>query len=377
MAGLSAIQGVDDTLKKLTSDAVAALSPKPGVTVGPLDREAEDLRLNWFLYRVSPNTAYRNMEPPRSGWTTARGRPPLALRLQYLLTAFPASGADGGDQEQFAHAALAAAMQALHGNGIVGEGDAALSPLAQPLVEPLRITLDALDLDALSKLWTATTQPLRLSVGYEVSLVIVDAADAHAAGPPVRTRRVAVAPTMGPRLRSVEPPRASFGDELLVAVEGLTAGAAFTLAAEAGDPPAPAEGWAMTAVAAPPAPPGTVRLALPRADLAPGARRLDVTATEAGLPLGRDSIAITVVPVVTGPAGPLAKGTPVSLDTAHSAADVEVFLDGRPLPAASVTPVSAVQVTVTLSSTTPAGPAEMALRAGRVAGPPRPIEVAA
>ena len=58
-----------------------------------------------------------------------------------------------------------------------------LSPLAKPLVEPLRITLDSLDLESISKLWTATTQPLRLSVGYEVSLVVVDALDEHAAGP--------------------------------------------------------------------------------------------------------------------------------------------------------------------------------------------------
>ena len=262
MAGITAIQGVDDTLKKLTTDAVASLSPKPEVTVGPLDRDSDELRLNWFLYRIGPNAAYRNMEPPATGWRTAYGRPPLALTLHYLLTAFPSSATNGGDQEQFAHAALAAAMQALHGNAIVGESDPKLSPLAKPLVEPLRITPDSLDLEALSKLWTATTQPLRLSIGYEVSLVVVDAAETHVAGPPVRTRRVAVVPTMGPRLRAVEPPRASFGDDVLVTAEGLTAGSVFTLARERGDPAGPAEGWPMTVVPTPPAPRGTVRLAL-------------------------------------------------------------------------------------------------------------------
>jgi hypothetical protein len=184
MAGITAIQGVDDTLKKLTTDAVASLSPKPEVTVGPLDRDSDELRLNWFLYRIGPNAAYRNMEPPATGWRTAYGRPPLALTLHYLLTAFPSSATNGGDQEQFAHAALAAAMQALHGNAIVGESDPKLSPLAKPLVEPLRITPDSLDLEALSKLWTATTQPLRLSIGYEVSLVVVDAARCTSRGRP-------------------------------------------------------------------------------------------------------------------------------------------------------------------------------------------------
>src|SRR5262245_17138060 len=308
MAGITAIQGVDDTLKKLTTDAVASLSPKPEVTVGPLDRDSDELRLNWFLYRIGPNAAYRNMEPPATGWRTARGRPPLALTLHYLLTAFPSSATNGGDQEQFAHAALAAAMQALHGNAIVGESDPKLSPLAKPLVEPLRISPDTLDLEALSKLWTATTQPLRLSIGYEVSLVVVDSVDAHVAGPPVRTRRVAVVPTMGPRLRAVDPPRASFDDHVLVTAEGLTAGPVFMLARERGDPAGPAEGWPMTVVPTPPAPPGTVRLGLPSGDLAPGARRLEVTSTESGLPVGRDSIGLAVVPRVTGPAGALAKG---------------------------------------------------------------------
>ena len=109
-------------------------------------------------------------------------------------------------------------------------------PLAKPLVEPLRITLEPFDLEALSKLWTATTQPLRLSVGYEVSLVVVDSAVAHTAGPPVGERRVVVTPSLGPRLHSVEPARGSFGDVLLVAVEGLTAGATFTLARETARP---------------------------------------------------------------------------------------------------------------------------------------------
>lgn len=376
MAGVTAIQGVDDTLKKLTTDAVASLAEKPEVTVGPLDRDSDALRLNWFLYRITPNPAYRNMEPPRTGWRTARGHPPLALQLQYLLTAFPSSESNAGDQEQFAHAALAAAMQALHANAIVGESDPALSPLAKPLVEPLRITLDSLDLESISKLWTATTQPLRLSIGYEVSLVIVDALRKHVAGPPVRVARVAVAPTMGPRIASVDPPRASFPDDLLVTAAGLTAGAAWTLAREEGDPAGPAEGWAMTAPASPPAPPGTVRLRLPRADLAPGARRLDVTLTEAGLHIGRDSIALTVVPVVTGPATPLAKGVTVDLDTAHAAPDVEVFLGGKPVASNTVVYVSPTKVQITIPAPTPAGPTEIALRAGKLAGPTTVVEVA-
>jgi hypothetical protein len=376
MAGVTAIQGVDDTLKQVVSTAVTGLSPKPAVTVGPLDRDDQSLRLNWFLYRISPNPSLRNMEPPQNGWRSSRGNPPLALSLQYLLTAFPATTTNGGDQEQFAHTGLAAAMQALHANPIIEENDPALSPLAQPLVEPLRIAPEPLDLEALTKLWTSTTEPLRLSVGYQVGLVVIDALEEHAAGPPVRTRRVAVVPSLGPRLVAVKPPRGSFGDELLVEAQGLTSGATFTLARERGDPPATDGAWPMTVVALPPAPPGHVRLSLPRDDLAPGARRLDVSVSEGGLPVGRDSIGLTVPPVVTGPSAPLGKGVPTVLDTAHAAPDVEVFVNGARLDPATVTFGSATSVTVTIPPATPSGPAEIALRAGKVAGPTTTVEVA-
>ena len=376
MAGVSAIQGVDDTLKAVVDGAVGGLLPKPLVTVGPLDRQHDGLRLNWFLYRIVPNAAFRNMEPPQTGWRTARGAPPLALTLQYLLSAFPAPPTDAGDQDQFAHVALAAAMQALHANAIIGEGDPALAPSAGQLLEPLRISLEPLDLDALSKLWTATTDPLRLSVGYAVGLVVIESLDEHVAGPPVRTRRLAVVPSRGPRIASVDPARASFGDEILVAADGLTAGAAFSLARDPNDPAGPADGWPMLALATPPAPPGHVRLGLPRDDLAPGARRLDVDAVENGLPFGGDSIGLTVVPVVTGPAGVLAKGVPLALDAAHAAPDVEVFLNGAPLAVATAPPPTATALTVTIPPATPPGAATIALRAGKVAGPDVTVEVA-
>jgi Pvc16 N-terminal domain len=373
MAGVQAIQGVDDTLRGVSATAVAALVPKPKITVGALDAQDEDLRLNWFLYRVSPSATFRNMEPPQTGWHTARGRPPLALRLSYLLSAFPAKTAGAGDQEQFAHAGMAAVMRALHEHAIIAEGEPALSPLAQPLVEPLRITMDDLDLEAVTKLWTAATAPIRLSVGYEVSLVIVDSETGHSAGPPVRTRRFAVVPSLGPRLASVTPARVTAGIDIAVAGAGLTSATLFTLAREAGDPGGAGD-WPMTAV--PGAPPGQVVLRLPDDRLVPGLRRLDAAATEAGLPAGRDSIGLTIVPAVTGPAGPLPRGVPVTLETAHAAPDVEVFIGGAPIDATDVSFASPTEVEVTIPAATPPGPTELLLRAGKVAGPPAEVTIA-
>jgi uncharacterized protein DUF4255 len=367
MAGVEAIQGVDDTLRDVAKAAVASLVPRPKITVGGLDLDDDELRLNWFLYRVSPNLAYRNMEPPRTGWHTARGRPPLALRLSYLLTAHPAKTA-GEDQEQFAHAGLAAVMRALHEDAVLGEGDPPVSPLARPLVEPLRITMDDLDIEAITKLWTAATSPIRLSVGYEVSLVVVDVTQAHVAGPPVQTRRVAVVPSLGPRLAAVSPARASAGVDITLTGDGLTTGVAFTLPRAPDDPAGTGE-WPMTVAARAP---GQVTLRLPDDRLVPGLRPLQATATEEGLPAGRDAIGVTIVPAVAPPAGPLARGATATLQTAHAAPDVEAFLAGAPVAAVFVTPT---QVQVTVPDTAAPGAAELVLRAGKVSGPPTPVVI--
>lgn len=373
MAAANAIQVVDDTLKKLADTGLSdvPMLPKPDVTVGPLDRDAEGPRLNWFLYRAGPNPTFRNMEHPRTGSTTSRGKPPLALDLHYLLTAYPAEPTAGGDQEQTGHIALAAAMRRLHENPIVGDGSPYLPLATPPLPEPLRIALESLDLETLSKVWTAAAQPIRLSVGYVVTVVFVDALTAHTAGPPVREARNVVVPSMGPRLVSVTPARIGGDTDANVAVTGALPTTTYTLAAERGDPAgAPAGGWPMTVVAL--TAEGVV-LRLPRHDLVAGTRRLDAVATAEGLPFGRDSIAVTVVPVVVSSSAPAVSGGAVTLTTAHTGEDTELFFDGRPLATTTVTPTS-VTFTVPAASI---GTRTLMLRSGRAAGPPYDLAVTA
>jgi hypothetical protein len=365
MPAANAIQVVDDTLKKLADTGLTdvPMLPKPDVTVGPLDRDADGPRLNWFLYRVSPNAAYRNMEPPRNGSRTSRGKPPLALDLHYLLTAYPADPTATGDQEQTGHIALAAAMRRLHENAIVGDGSPFLPLATAPLPEPLRIALETLDFETLSKVWTAAAQPIRLSVGYVVTVVFVDALTTHTPGPPVREARSVVVPSMGPRVLSVTPARIGADADARVAVTGALPTTAYTLAEEGGDPAgAPADGWPMTVVASSA---GGVVLRLPRHDLVAGTRRLDATATAEGLPFGRDSIGVTVVPVVVGNSAPVVSGGSVTLTTAHTGDDTELFFEGRLVAVAGVTPTT-VTFTVPAASM---GTRTLMLRSGRVAGP--------
>jgi hypothetical protein len=365
MAGIRAIEGVDNTLANIATAAVQSLNPRPAITVGPLDRDDDTLRLNWFLYSVGPNPAYRNMEPPQTGTRTARGAPPLALELDYVLTAHPGTLTAAGQEAQFAHRGLAAIMQALHDQAIVGDGSPVLAPEAGPLIEPLRITHAPLDLDGLSKLWTSVSQPLRTTVGYRVSLAIVDSTNAYVPGPPVRERRFAVVPSMGARFEAVSPARARASAPVAVELAGSAGHLTFTLRREPDDPAGPEE-WPLVATAT-----GANRfdLQIAPATLAPGTRQLTVGGLVEGLPVAGDRTALTLVPAVTGPAGPVAAGANLSLVTEHAAPDVEVFIGGISVPVADVTFVSPTQVDIVVPATTPAGPRPVMLRAAQTAGP--------
>lgn len=366
MATTTAIQGVDDTLRQLATDALAGQVPPVAVTLGPVDRDDSRARVNWFLYRVRPNPAYVNMEPPATGWRTARGRPPLALELHYLLTTFPAPLTTTGDEVQFAHRALSAVMLALHETAVVGEGDPRLSPLASPLVEPLRITPDDLDLEDLTKLFTAGTQPLRLSAGYRVSLVTIEPTESHAAGPPVQRRTVAVAPSMGPRVGAPDPERIVAGSPVTLPAVDVPSHAVVTVRRAPHDPPGPADGWPVSVLERTTT---TLTVQLDEAAVAPGERLLDVRTFEGGLPTGQDATRVTLVPAVTGHAGGGLPGTDVDLTTTNVADDVEVFLGGVAVDAADVTFQSPTQVRVTVPAGTPSGPLPVSLRSRRTAGP--------
>ena len=237
MAGVTAIQGVDDTLKKLAADAVAGLSPKPDVTVGPLDRDADDLRLNWFLYRITPNPAYRNMEPPQTGWRTSRGRP--AARA---AAAVPADRVSRDDDERGRPGAVRPRRARRRDAGTARKRRRRRRRTRRSRPSPSRSSSRCASRSTRStssRSRSSGRRPPNRSGSRSATRSASSSStplDEHAAGPPVRVRRLAVAPTMGPRLQSVDPPRISFGDEVLVSVEGLTAGAAFTLARVDGDP---------------------------------------------------------------------------------------------------------------------------------------------
>jgi hypothetical protein len=395
--GLPVIVGVDTVLRTLSLEAVGSLPDPVTVTVGPLDRPVGSARLNWFLYRITPAPAYLNMEYPDTGWTTRRGRPPLALTLHYLLSAEPGELTEAGDDETGVHAALTAVMNALHDNGIFGLSsliatgpDRTVQDVTTALAgmtEPLRVTMAPVPIETMTALWTTGSRAIRLSVGYEVSLVTVPVDTPFVSGPPVLERVLGVGPSRIPVIESVSPSTLWFGSTATVTATGLNDDVAVTLSRLAGDPDDPTDGrpnpatthstgpWLLPSLPAA----GGVTIGLPGPGLVPGARMLTLTNTLNGLAAGSAHAPLTVVPAVESAAGPLVPGAATTLAADHVVAPGRVFFAGLAAPFTVTTPATLparAQISVTVPDGLAAGgTVGVSLQVGPVTGPTRDLAV--
>jgi hypothetical protein len=210
----------------LSGTRVSTLPPdlaRPGGT--------HDRQLNLFLYELSPDPALRNQDLPyrdRSGAIV--GQPVLALDLHYLLTAYGRDNDDIDAQHLLAHA-----MSLVHDSSYLDRGliRAALaadtthpeldgSDLADQL-ELIRITPHTLTQEELFKLWTAFQTNYRLSVGYEVSAVLVERHQPVRSQLPVRERIVQAITMRKPLIEDVAPQTALPGDTLTITGRNLKA----------------------------------------------------------------------------------------------------------------------------------------------------------
>jgi hypothetical protein len=214
------------------------------VTTLPLDRvrngngDSSGNRINLFLYHAEPSAAYRNMDLPRRVRPGEAGRPPLALDLHYMLTAYGQA-----DSELVAHVLLGAAMRVLHDHPVLSRDelrDALQGSGLDAQFERVRITPQPVSLDEVSKLWTGFQSEYRLSAAYQVSVVLIESERASRAPLPVLRRGdadrgpIAVA-APGPTLLEMEAfvdpalpdrgphrkPAAELGDVLVIGVLNL------------------------------------------------------------------------------------------------------------------------------------------------------------
>ncbi|BAY24866.1 hypothetical protein NIES2100_46640 [Calothrix sp. NIES-2100] len=192
MSNSVAIAAVTATLRNLIASAIAQELGSGVVTTQPPDKARENSdngnQINIFLYQVLPNAALRNRDFPPRVKPGEIGQPPLALNLNYLLTAY---GKDNDDV--LSHRLLGKAMQVLHDYPVLdpvlikntlGESD------LQNQIEKVRLTLQPLNLEDISKLWTTFQTQYRISAAYEASVVLIDSGLRIKSPLPVLTRGV-------------------------------------------------------------------------------------------------------------------------------------------------------------------------------------------
>ena len=191
-----AIGGVSATLRTLIRDRMEFPDgvPDAPVTIGPppfstkdAEQRKEDPRLNLFLYRVTENGYLQNQEVPgRAG--NGYGHPPLSLNLHYLLTAYGNTELNGGAgsalfDDTNAHFLLGSAMRVLHDYPIVTDQLTAVRPPSGGMLlhaslrdayEKVRLSLEPLTLEDVTKVWTALALRYRLSAAYVVNVVQVE-----------------------------------------------------------------------------------------------------------------------------------------------------------------------------------------------------------
>jgi hypothetical protein len=174
MSNSLAIAAVTATLRHLLDHGLNADVPGTRVTTRPPDKARDGSggnQVNLFLYQTLPNAAWRNIDLPAAG--RASGQPPLALNLYYLLSAY---GQNEDDPDPYSHRLLGEAMRLFHEQPLL---DPAAIRAALPgndlheQVERVRISLQPLSLEEMSKLWSTFQTQYRISVAYEVSVVLI------------------------------------------------------------------------------------------------------------------------------------------------------------------------------------------------------------
>jgi hypothetical protein len=197
MSTAQAIAAVTAALQEVLSTGLAEPQIVAGlgsvaVTALPPDRvdsqgSGEVNQLNLFLYRVEPNTATRNVPPGRAAAGSRVTHPPLALDLHYLLIAY-------GKEELHGEMLLGHGMKLLHETPVLTR-DALRRSLAPPAaaasgpsmserkrlfntelaeqMEPVRIMPAPLNVDELTRLWSAFQCRYRAAAPYVASVVLI------------------------------------------------------------------------------------------------------------------------------------------------------------------------------------------------------------
>jgi len=233
-----AIATVTATLKRiLEADAGSGIPnfkvmiQPPGTITG--QDSTQNNVLNLFLYRVTPNNGYANLDLPRRSSHSGEliQTPRLGLDLHYLLTAFGAM-----NNELAAHRMLASAMRVLYENPVLTQKSIsdALEPhpgytppseiLGSDLefqVDLVKLTQQSLSLEEITKIWSTFFQThYRISVAYLATVVLIDGKKSSKPTLPVLERVLHVVPFRHPMIEKIEPQIVESTDDAKITITG-------------------------------------------------------------------------------------------------------------------------------------------------------------
>jgi len=192
MSNALAVTAVTATLRNLLIAGLANELAGGKVTTKPLDKARDPNgslnQVNLFLYNVTYDAAWLNMNMPNQIKPNETGFPPLPLVLHYLITAY---GANDDAQDPVSHTLLGTAMRVLHDHPLLGADEIKAALTASDLgeqIERVRITPQPMSMDEMSKLWTTFQTNYRISAAYQVSVVLIESTRATRTPLPVLTR---------------------------------------------------------------------------------------------------------------------------------------------------------------------------------------------
>lgn len=153
-------------------------------------RQEPGPQLSMYLYHVEPDNAQEALFWQAQMLDEPAGAPtrflPLALNLFYLLFAYSEASYT---QEQ---EAMSVALRIFHANPIVRSGPRVIPPWE------LTLTMEHRSYDELSRLWQATTAPLRMSLVYRAAVVFIEPDPVPSPPPNPTTVLVATNPVVPP-----------------------------------------------------------------------------------------------------------------------------------------------------------------------------------
>ena len=203
------------------------------------DRVSSDNGLNLFLYKVTESPFARNMNwrGDRSN-PTPGDRPPLAVSLHYLVTAY-SKKTDSARDDITSHQLLGNAMAVLHENPVLNDVhdgdfdanvDAQFAAELRDSFEKVKISPLPISMEEFSKIWTGLSKAYRLSVAYEVSLVeIGPLGTAAQPAPRVQTASVQVQSMGPPQISSVQPAQGPVLTQVAITGQGFQRAGATTV----------------------------------------------------------------------------------------------------------------------------------------------------